>query len=62
MGHEFGKLKRKGRRIGTQGVRPGACGGPGTRRNESGGFCDSHHVELSHSKRSKGRAFYEATL
>jgi hypothetical protein len=51
MGHEFGKLKRKDRRIGTQGVRPGACGGPGTQRNGSGGFCDSHHVELSHSKR-----------
>jgi len=26
-GYEFGKVKRKGRVVGTQGVRPGACGG-----------------------------------
>jgi hypothetical protein len=51
-GYRFGKVKRKGRRIGTQGVRPGACGGLGTQRNGSGGFRDFHHIELSRSKRA----------
>ena len=59
-GHRFGKVKRKGRRIGTQGVRPGPCGGPRTRRNGSEGFRDFRHTELSRSKRAKG--FLKATL
>ena len=61
-GYEFGKVKRKGQVIGTQGVRRGACGGLRTRRNGSGDFRGFHHTELSRPKRSKSRAFYKATL